>query len=425
MVPLGATYVPNTVKVADLLTEQGTAWDEEKIQEVFTPSDAQDVRQIVVGGPGREDYRAWNFTKNGIFTVRSAYHLGMAMKAARKALASSSCSVADHKSWLELWAADVPNKVKIHGWRLLKNGLAVGAELLRRRVKAGVFCIACGREETIIHRVWRCPHSQQFWKALSKGVASPLPLLPDHIVSVEGMRSWVLDWLGSASEEEKRVVLRAWYEMWLARNCARDREKIEDPVLIAERVICLDEEWQSIKESNTRPRVQRSMDPWTKPEEGWTKVNTDGALAKHGGSGGGGAVLRNHHGSFVAGACHFFPVAADPELVELLACRRGILLAHEINALKVVVEMDSMTAVGKINNQQKDLSTNGQVVQEIKELLTQFQEVKVCWVRRSANRVAHRLAREGCCQSLCKTWLHVAPECVSSDLAADGVVYSE
>lgn len=123
MTPLGANYVPNTIKVADLLSEDGTAWDEGKLQAVFTPSDAQDIRQIVVGGPGKEDFRAWNYTRHGIFTVRSAYHLGMTLKTARKALASSSSSVADHKSWMELWAADVPNKVKIHGWWVLKNGV--------------------------------------------------------------------------------------------------------------------------------------------------------------------------------------------------------------------------------------------------------------------------------------------------------------
>lgn len=123
MTPLGANYVPNTIKVADLLSEDGTAWDEGKLQAVFTPSDAQDIRQIVVGGPGKEDFRAWNYTRNGIFTVRSAYHLGMTLKTARKALASSSSWVADHKSWMELWAADVPNKVKIHGWWVLKNGV--------------------------------------------------------------------------------------------------------------------------------------------------------------------------------------------------------------------------------------------------------------------------------------------------------------
>lgn len=193
MAPLGAVYVPGVVKVADLLDVHGLNWDKGKLQQVFSASDANDVQQIVVGGEGTEDVRAWNFTKNGIFSVRSAYYLGMSTKMASKAMASSSNPVAEHKSWMELWATDVPNKMKIHAWRMITNGLAVGVELHRRRVKQGVFCIACGREETILHRFWRCPHSAMFWKLLQEQVEGPLAGPPKHIESVDGMRAWILE----------------------------------------------------------------------------------------------------------------------------------------------------------------------------------------------------------------------------------------
>ena len=145
-------------------------------------------------------------------------------------------------------------------------------------------------------------------------------------------------------------------------------------------------------------------------------------MAKQGGSGGGGVVLRDYHGIFVAGACHFFLATTDPEVAELLACCRGVLLAQENDVQKVVFEMDSLNAVRKINNIQKDLSMMGQVVQEIKELLTQFQEVRVVWVRRSANVVTHRLDRESCCRELCHSWRLVVPDFVSSDIASDGAL---
>ena len=76
--PLGEIHVPGVTKVSDLLNSHGTDWDVPKVTEMFTPEDAHDIMQINIGGPNVEDYLAWNFTKNGIFTVRSAYHLGMA-----------------------------------------------------------------------------------------------------------------------------------------------------------------------------------------------------------------------------------------------------------------------------------------------------------------------------------------------------------
>jgi hypothetical protein len=146
--------------VCELLTEDGSEWNEDKLQEVFYEQDVLDIRSISVGGAGTEDYHVWNFTKNGIFLVRSAYHLAMKQKKVKAGMVESSSSCSVHKGWLALWSTNVPGKVKIHTWRLLKNGLAVGSELARRRIKAGVDCVACGREETALHRFWHCPHAQ-------------------------------------------------------------------------------------------------------------------------------------------------------------------------------------------------------------------------------------------------------------------------
>ncbi|KAE8768015.1 WD repeat domain phosphoinositide-interacting protein 3 [Hordeum vulgare] len=76
------------------------------------------------------------------------------------------------------------------------------------------------------------------------------------------------------------------------------------------------------------------------PEEGWLKVNSDHAVSKIGDKGGAGAVIRNHEGAFRAGLCYLFRGVVDPESVEILACKRDLQVAWEINADKVHVEMD-------------------------------------------------------------------------------------
>jgi hypothetical protein len=86
--------------------------------------------------------------------VRSAYHIGMKQQKIQAGMCEMSTPLAAHKGWLALWGAPVPGKVKIHVWRLLRNGLAVGSELQHRRIKLGVWCVACGRDETAIHRFW-------------------------------------------------------------------------------------------------------------------------------------------------------------------------------------------------------------------------------------------------------------------------------
>ena len=77
MHPLGQIFVSGMTKVAHLLTPDGTRWDMNKLHEMFSDDDVNDIKQIAIGGPGTEDYPAWNYTKNGDFAVRSAYHLRM------------------------------------------------------------------------------------------------------------------------------------------------------------------------------------------------------------------------------------------------------------------------------------------------------------------------------------------------------------
>ena len=152
MRPLGQTYMHGITRVADLLTPCGRQWDNMKLQSMFTQSDIEDIKQIKVGGPGMDDYQAWNYTKSGQFSVRSAYHLRMRLSKGATGRPGPSSSVKHHQGWMALWSTNAPNKAKIHMWRIMRNGLAVSAELYRRRIKDGVFGAACGREETLYHR---------------------------------------------------------------------------------------------------------------------------------------------------------------------------------------------------------------------------------------------------------------------------------
>lgn len=114
MKPLGQVFIPGVIKVADLLTADGTNWDTARVDAMFSPDDATDIKQIAVGGPATEDFLAWNLTKNGMFSVKSAYHLRMSLNRARTGWPESSSSVNKHKGYLALWGTSAPAKSKIH-----------------------------------------------------------------------------------------------------------------------------------------------------------------------------------------------------------------------------------------------------------------------------------------------------------------------
>jgi hypothetical protein len=137
------------------------------------------------------------------------------------------------------------------------------------------------------------------------------------------LQKWVLDWFGSIPGHELAMVMTALYHLWITRNNARDEPMIQSPELTAGRILTLTEEWRNLK--TAKPRQQSSGEGrWFPLENGWHKVNADGAYEATTGTGGGGVIVRNHHGDPVAGVSYFFTHVSDPERAELLACRQAV-----------------------------------------------------------------------------------------------------
>jgi hypothetical protein len=198
---------PKTVK--GLLLPGGGAWNKAELREFFHDHDVEDILKTTVGRPGSEDFLAWNHTKNALFSVRSAYHLAIEHKKWKRGIAESSRSCDHHKGWLAMWSANVPGKVKVHFCRLIENGLAVGSELEHQRIKDGVTCLVCGKEESLIHRFWKCSHSSTTWNLLATETGVSLEKPPARLLYHTDLKWWLLDWIGKAhaSSVERMMLL--------------------------------------------------------------------------------------------------------------------------------------------------------------------------------------------------------------------------
>ncbi|XP_073365631.1 autophagy-related protein 18d-like [Aegilops tauschii subsp. strangulata] len=168
---------------------------------------------------------------------------------------------------------------------------------------------------------------------------------------------WLLEWFSTADGDEREAMIQAIYGLWLARNSARDGKRIDQPHEIME---------------------------LEAPEDGWVKINSDGAVHKGGSKAGGGAVLRDHNGAFLAGVCHHFPHIVEPEAAEILACKRALHVAEEINVQNVHLELDCLPVVPMINQKGINYSGAGPWIQEIKQMLALKNDYKVTWVKRTA-----------------------------------------
>jgi hypothetical protein len=101
--PFGHRPGVQVAKVSELLEPNRNGWDQNKLSDCFFEVDVADIMKIPVGRAGSADYMAWNYTKNEILTVRSAYHLKRQIRSSQLGRASSSYNLDMHQGWRALW----------------------------------------------------------------------------------------------------------------------------------------------------------------------------------------------------------------------------------------------------------------------------------------------------------------------------------
>jgi hypothetical protein len=76
---------------------------------------------------------------------------------------------------------------------------------------------------------------------------------------------------------------------------------------------------------------------WTKPEEGWLKVNVDAAVDKMGFS----ILLRDHEGKVLAAKCMMKMGVWESTAAEAMAAYHGIALCQERGVPNIILEGDA------------------------------------------------------------------------------------
>ena len=88
--------------VCDLLDGDQLEWKEHLIHQWFLPQDVEAILSIPLSTHGARDHLVWATSKNGKFTVRSAYRMAHEMST-RGNSPESSDPVALKKVWRDLW----------------------------------------------------------------------------------------------------------------------------------------------------------------------------------------------------------------------------------------------------------------------------------------------------------------------------------
>ena len=138
-------------------------------------------------------------------------------------------------------------------------------------------------------------------------------------------------------------------------------------------------------------------------------------------SSGFGAVIRNNMGEVMAALLAKGPPVANGEEAEILACRKALEFAVEAGFQDVVVEGDNVTVMNGLTADKTDNSLLGNIYDDVRCLALRFRSISASCVRRSANGVAHSLARFARNLSEDYVWLEEQPTPALEALYADSV----
>jgi hypothetical protein len=107
-------------KVSDLIDPVTNCWDEDLVRQTLWPIDAQRVLAIPISMHNMSDFIAWSYTKNGLFTVRSAYLDEWNKQHGRKVQYTNGMGrINANPIWCKIWKLSCPAKIKIFIWRTL------------------------------------------------------------------------------------------------------------------------------------------------------------------------------------------------------------------------------------------------------------------------------------------------------------------
>ncbi|KAK4387857.1 hypothetical protein Sango_2392300 [Sesamum angolense] len=102
------------MRVSDFMDPHSHEWDVTKIRQFLRPIDSDLILGIPLSQTSEQDVLIWHYSRNGVFSVCSAYHLACSLD---DRPCSSSLRHNEQVWWRKLWQMKLPCKVQVFIWR--------------------------------------------------------------------------------------------------------------------------------------------------------------------------------------------------------------------------------------------------------------------------------------------------------------------
>lgn len=124
------------LKVADLIDHDTGTWKRDLLATLFQPRDHEAIVNMRLFRLHNEDKLLWKHSKDGRFSVKSAYYFIM-----ETLIGNTHLRVPGE--WYNIWRLRVPQKVKLFLWRVIRGCLPTRMKLQGKGVLCPSTCPLC------------------------------------------------------------------------------------------------------------------------------------------------------------------------------------------------------------------------------------------------------------------------------------------
>ena len=234
----------------------------------------------------------------GMFTVKSAYRLAIRLNEEWMGGQSSRAHPDGQRPmWNGVWQLKIPQKIKVFTWKLINQGLPTKINKYRRSLESTTICDLCGLEpETEHHAVISCPQARNLRLAMRRYWDLP----SEDKLRYNGPE-WLLTLLDTISVDMRDYMVLLLWRTWQVHNDITHNGK---NISVTSSVASLRSYWETLMQNSQHSRAAdekgkysiltakamkwismsnggaRLKHRWSTPEQGWVKINVDGAFTE-------------------------------------------------------------------------------------------------------------------------------------------------
>lgn len=323
--------------VQDIITPVNKQWDVHFIHALFPPKwRANLICGIPLFHSVKEDRIVRALTKNGTYTVRSAYYFYMQRRAAADNLTCTG-------EWSYIWHLSVPPKVKTFIWKACRDCLPTRIRLQSKGVLCPALCTLCAVElENVWHIFLTCDRVKPVWvKTHIWQVMEPLLMECKSFSSLFFRLCTVV----LVQATTLNVFVMNLWSVWKSRKEQLWNHKEEGPDHILHRATTVFQDWDSSRQIFGHITAVADDNPseiiWRKPPQGYVKCNVDAAFFKEENKTGFGLYLRDDNGSFLLAKSVWIPQLLSVSEGEVTGLYHALKWMEDLNLNHVIFEMDN------------------------------------------------------------------------------------